>query len=71
MAATTDFCVFCVIEGKLTPSIAWEGAPVCRECLADTMTNPHLPRCPLSALQSCEPQLVPSPSPGLSCTTLH
>jgi hypothetical protein len=69
MATTTDFCAMCWIDGKRTPSIAWPGAPVCRECLADAMSKrATLPPCPLSDLQSCEPHPA-SPSPGLVNTT--
>jgi hypothetical protein len=71
MAATTDYCAICVIDGKLMPSIAWEGAPICRECLADTMSKrADLPMCPLSGPRSREPHPA-SPSPGISCSTLQ
>jgi hypothetical protein len=67
MGATAEhFCAFCMIDGKLTPSITWEGAPICGGCLADAMSNRvHLPRCPLSDVRSRELQPAPSPSPGL------
>jgi hypothetical protein len=68
MAVTTkDFCAQCLIDGKVTPSIAWEGAPICRHCLADAMSNrAHLPKCPLSDVRSRELQPVPSPSHGFA-----
>lgn len=65
MAATAkDFCAICWIDGKRTPSIAWEGAPICRECIADAMsTRAHLPKCPLSDLQSCAAPVQSQPAP--------
>jgi hypothetical protein len=55
MAVTTkDFCAQCwTVDGKVTPSIAWEGAPICREHIADIMAKR-------------EPQPVPSPTPGFT-----
>jgi hypothetical protein len=51
MAANADdFCAICWIDRKLSRSIAWDGAPICRECLADAISNrAGLPKCPLSS----------------------
>ena len=73
MAVTTkDFCAICIIGGRLAPSIAWEGGPICRECLAEAIEengSSHAPIC--RGITKREPQLAPIPSPGFSCTTLQ
>ena len=52
VVTTKDFCAQCLIDKKLTPSIAWEGAPICREHIADIMAKR-------------EPQPFAGPTPGL------
>jgi hypothetical protein len=70
-ATPDDFCAICVIDDKLTPSIEWPGGPICRQCLAEAISNrASLPKCPLSDLQACVPP-APRPSPGLVNTTLQ
>jgi hypothetical protein len=71
MAATSDdFCATCWIDGKRTPSIAWPGAPICRECLAKAIEENGSARAPICRdIAKRVPQ--PRPSPGISCSTLQ
>jgi hypothetical protein len=73
MAATTEnFCVICLIDNKLTPSIEWPGAPYCRECLAKAIEGNSSSRAPICRdIAKREPHPAPSPSLGVSSSMLQ
>jgi hypothetical protein len=72
MAATTDACCICLIDGKLSPSIEWNGAPTCRKCLAEAIEENGSSCTPLCrGLAKREPQPAASPSLGISCATIQ